>query len=283
MGATSEKRFCMSRSNAILLLVVFCVAGCFSSRYKEKPWTEARWKESIRENEERLKPEEQRQTGGTFAFVDKAAQKITDVVVGIYNYITGNTAYNAAKDMLDPSFPDRRRAAVVYLSKRDFGRQEPYVKYYAEMARTDDDHTVRAMAIRSLNRSRRKSDTALFIATLGDEHAIVRLEAAKALANIPDEAAMAPLIKHLQERVELRIKTQQVIKDETTDVRVACADALRCHRNVEAAQALVGVLRDRDFAVSWQARESLKLMTGKDHRFDQQAWLEYLSARGGSL
>ena len=42
------------------------------------------------------------------------------------------------------------------------------------------------------------------------------------------------------------------------------------------ALALISVLRDREFGVSWQARWSLKLMTGKDYRYDQAAWLTFL-------
>jgi HEAT repeat protein len=93
----------------------------------------------------------------------------------------------------------------------------------------------------------------------------VRLEAAKALANVPDERAIAPLIKRLDNA------------EESVDVRIAAADALRNFRTPLAAQALVRVLRDRDFAVSWQARKGLKLMTGRDYRYDQAAWLTYLS------
>jgi HEAT repeat protein len=166
---------------------------------------------------------------------------------------------------------------VVYLSKRDFGRKDPYVKYYAEMARSDEDHTVRAMAIRALNRVRDKEVTSLYIRALEDPHPLVRLEAAKALANIPDEVAVPALIKHLKGRVEVLTKGRLEVEDETTDVRVACADALRNFRTSEVAQALVGVLRDRDFAVCWQSRVSLKLITGQDYRYDQAAWLDYLT------
>ncbi|MGE5607668.1 MAG: HEAT repeat domain-containing protein [Bacillota bacterium] len=275
----------MRRLTTVLLLLAVCAGvSCVSNKQdkeEREDWGDKQWQQALLENQERLKSEDERKKQVTFAFLSRAKKTITDTVVQIYNYITGNTAFNAAKDMLDPSYPDRRRKAVVYLSKRDFGRQDPYVKYYAEMARADDDHTVRAMAIRAMNRARRKDATSLYLQALEDSHPLVRLEAAKALANIPDEASIPALIKHLKGRIEVLSKGKVEAEDETTDVRVACADALRTFRTTEVAQALVGVLRDRDFAVCWQARISLKLMTGKDFRYDQSAWLDYLTTWSG--
>lgn len=271
----------MRRLTMVLLFLAVCAGvSCVSNKQdkeEREEWGPKQWQAALQENQERLKSEDERKKAATFAFISRAQKTITDTIVHIYNYITGNTAFNAAKDMLDPSYPDRRREAVVYLSKRDFGRQDPYVSYYAEMARTDDDHMVRAMAVRALNRARQKDITSLYVQALEDANPLVRLEAAKALANIPDEAAVPALIKHLKGRIEVLNKGKVEPDDETTDVRVACADALRSFRTSEVAQALVGVLRDRDFAVCWQARVSLKFITGQDFRYDQAAWLDYLT------
>ena len=61
------------------------------------------------------------------------------------------------------------------------------------------------------------------------------------------------------------------------DVRIACADALREYKQSDVAQSLIRVLSDRDFGVAWQARRSLNLMTANDFRYDQTAWLKYLT------
>jgi HEAT repeat protein len=135
---------------------------------------------------------------------------------------------------------------------------------YARQA-TDPDYTVRAAGLRALNRSRAKRYTALFMQCLGDEEALVRLEAADALSNIPDPDATRPLIDHMQ-------------NDFYRDVRIACAEALRNYHNAEVTQALVDALTDRDFSVAWQARQSLALLTGQDFRYDRQAWLGYLTS-----
>jgi hypothetical protein len=265
---------------AVALSVVLPgLTGCFQKNYPEEKekWGPRQWKEVQYGNQQRLLPEEQRKREIGLNLLSSAGQSLGNGIMHLWNWATGNTAFNAAKNLLDPSAPDRRRQAVVYLSKREYGRRDPYTKYYAEMARTDPDYTVRAMAIRALNRARDKSTTEVFIKALDDQHALVRLEAAKALANLPDEAAIPALVRHLEGRVEIRVRERTEVQDETVDVRVACADALRNFRTVPAAQALVRVLRDKEFGVSWQSRQSLKLMTGRDYRYDPAAWLSHLS------
>jgi HEAT repeat protein len=249
----------------LLPLLLLC-AGCFSSTDSQdaKPFTPGRWREMIRADVDRMKPEEQRRAriGNPVRVMFSA---IGDAWSQIYNFATGKTAFNAAKALLDTSAPDNRRSAIVYLSNRVYGRQDPYLKQYDQMARSDSDGSVRAMAIRGLNRGRDKRAVPLFLAALEEKNDRIRLEAAKALANIPDPSATAPLIRHMEN------------PEENLDVRIACADALRNFRTSEVAQALVRALRDRSFGVSWQARKSLQLMTGQDYRYDTVAWLNFLS------
>src|SRR5205814_9740281 len=92
-----------------------------------------------------------------------------------------------------------------------------------------------------------------------------KLEAAKALAHLPGQAAAEPL-------------TAIVSNPEANiDVRIAAADALKYYRTFAVARALSGVLGDRDFGVAWQARRSLEFITGRDYRYDEGAWLAYFS------
>jgi hypothetical protein len=92
--------------------------------------------------------------------------------------------------------------------------------------------------------------------------ALVRLEAAKALANIPDDKAV-------------RVITDHLYYDQNKDVRIACADALRNYHTLETARVLVDTLKDPDFSVAYQARKSLTVMTGQDFHFDHDQWLKY--------
>jgi hypothetical protein len=183
----------------------------------------------------------------------------------LYAHFTGDTAGRAARDMLDTQSADNRRYGILRLAGESFARQSPDDRLlWADMARHDPDYTVRAAAIRALNWSRAPGNGPLYIDSLGDEQVLVRLEAAKALANAPDDRAAAPLLDHLQQ-------------DASRDVRVASADALRCYHTQEVAHALILLLNDPDFAVCWQARQSLRLMTAHDFHYDEQAWLGYLS------
>ena len=250
----------------LLTLLLIGAAGCANKTDPEERerWTEKDWQQALRENEQRLRVEDEREAA-RFAAFEKVRRELVEGVINIYNVITGNTPFNAAKAILDPASADRRRVGLIYLAERDYGRDEPYTTYYGEMARTDPDHLVRAMAIRALNRSRDTDAIPIYLQSLEDRQPLVRLEAAKALANVPNDESVPALIRHLAD------------PEETIDVRVAAADALRNHRTAPVAQALVRALRDRSFGVSWQARKSLRLMTGQDCRYDTAAWLTYLT------
>src|SRR5687767_5513856 len=177
----------------------------------------------------------------------------------------GDPPNKAVRMMENPRSADERRRGINKLVEREFARRDPYTKRYAEIAQDDRDFLVRATAIRALNRSRYKPATPVYIKALSDESPLVRLEAAKALANIPDVNATAPLIKAVNDPGEDR------------DVRIAAADALKHYKNLEVARSLVGQLQAREFGVAWQARHSLRRITGKDLRYDDAAWLTYLT------
>jgi hypothetical protein len=182
----------------------------------------------------------------------------------LIDFIKGDTPLKYATLMEDTRNADNRRASILKLAGYRFARRDPYTKRYSQIGSRDSEYLVRAAAIRALNHSRSKDGAELFMAGLDDAEPAVRLEAAKALANVPVEAAVSKLITHLR-------------GDENRDVRIACADALREIKTLDVARALIGVLSDRDFGVSWQARKSLNLMTGRDFRYDESAWLNYVS------
>jgi hypothetical protein len=190
-------------------------------------------------------------------------------VRGAWDLATGNTALVNVARMEDADSPDQRRRGINYLVARDYGTRPPYTTRYAEIAANDPDFVVRATAVRALNRARDADATPVFIKALADESAVVRLEAAKALANVPDPAAAPALIGVINN------------PEEPKDVRIAAADALRHYRDIEVARTLVAQLNVRDFGVAWQSRRSLEHMTGKAGlRYDEGAWLAYLTGPG---
>lgn len=184
-------------------------------------------------------------------------------------YFQGDRMLRWATEMENTQLPDIRRAGILRLVQERAARKLPYTRRYAQIAAYDKDYTVRAAAIRALNYSRNREAASVYAAGLDDLDVSIRLESAKAIGNMPDEKVLKKLIEHLQ-------------KDDR-DVRIACADALRNFHTVEVARVLISAVSDRDFSVAWQARQSLMLMTGRDFKYEESTWLNYLTKESKPL
>jgi hypothetical protein len=183
----------------------------------------------------------------------------------LIDFASGDTPARAVKLMEDDHYPDARRRGINDLLRWDFAQGGPYVRRYREIARNDPDPYVRSIAIRALNRCRDAEARPIFVAGLADANQLVRLESAKALVNLPDPSAAEGLI---------RLVTRP---EEERDVRIAAADALGYYRRLEVARALTPRLGEHDFSISWQARRSLRRLTGRDFFYNEAAWLEYIT------
>ena len=179
--------------------------------------------------------------------------------------MSGNTADVAVRKITESPRPDDRREGMLYLTDHDYGLKEPYTKFYRDIAEKDPDPLVRATALRSLNRARDKQATPLFIKALSDPSPLVRLEGAKALYRVPDPAAADKLL------------AMAMSAEENKDVRIAAAEALQYYRRIDIGRQLVSLLNQRDFGIAWQARRTLKRLTGKDLNYDEAAWLQYIT------
>jgi len=184
---------------------------------------------------------------------------------GLGEMMTGNTAEANALKMENLNNPDDRRDGMIFLVDHPYGTKAPYTTRYAQIAKGDSDPIVRATAIRSLNRSRDKTATPVFINALKDASPLVRLEAAKALYRLPDPAAT--------EQLRLMVSANE----ETKDVRIAAAEALQHYRRLDVARTLIAQLNQRDFGIAWQCRRTLKRLTGKDLNYDEAAWLNFIT------
>jgi hypothetical protein len=176
---------------------------------------------------------------------------------------TGQTPIDYARN-LDSEIASDRQAAILNLADRDFGDGDDYVTVYRSAAVSDDDPLVRAAAVRALNLARVDAPE-IFTAALDSEEATIRLEAAKALANLPAPAAEDKLLELAENPTE-----QQ-------DVRIAAANALRNYPDLAVARRLANLLTDRDFGVAWQSAESLRYLTGQDFDYEPGKWLTFLS------
>lgn len=181
-----------------------------------------------------------------------------------FERITGPEPAEVA-DRLVSELPEERIEAINFFADFDWGRRPPYTDRYDQIARGDASPLVRAVAVRALNRSRTLASEGTIRGMLNDANELVRLEAAKALSNTYDPQAGAKLRQMLS------------MPGETRDVRIAVADALRHDRTPEGYRALVNALGDRDFAVAWTARRSLRRMTGQDFRWREADWAKWLA------
>lgn len=179
--------------------------------------------------------------------------------------LRGDTPGRYARLMEDAELPDNRRQGITGLVHNEFAQQDPYTTRYRQIFESDADPLVRATAIRALNRSRDDGATELYIKALADADPLVRLEGAKALSNMPNPAATDALLRLLND------------PEEDKDARIAAASALKFYPRLDVARALVAVLPERNFAVAWEARRSLRRITGVDYAYDDSAWLEYIS------
>ena len=195
------------------------------------------------------------------------------------------TPEQALQLMNNPTRADARREGIAALVTRwDFGKKPPYPHLYQQIAQHDPDPIVRAMAIRALNICRDSSATKIFITGLGDENEQIRLESAKALANIPDPDSIHPLLDRLAgTRTIMTPDGHRQVVAESKDIRIAAADALRQYRTVDVARSLISYLNEQDFGVAWQSRQSLIRLTGQDLHYDEAAWLQYIVGPGKPL
>jgi len=183
----------------------------------------------------------------------------------LVDLVTGKTPRAAAVKMEDPYFPDERRQGINELVDRNWGKVPPYTTRYTQIAQSDPDYLVRATALRALNRARDGDARPLFVKALDDQNDAVRLEGAKALVNMPDERALPALLRIVNN------------PNENRDVRIAAADALKHYRSLDVARTLIAQLSSREFGLAWQSRRSLRNLTGKDLRYDETAWLGFVT------
>ncbi|HET6249228.1 MAG TPA: HEAT repeat domain-containing protein [Tepidisphaeraceae bacterium] len=202
------------------------------------------------------------QTGSVISTIFSPVVVLTSRSIGFFS---DDRPDHAFKLMQDRSSADNRREGINKLADFGLTSSANFRKQCRLMAELDPDVTVRATAIRTCNRARDVQATPVFVAGLSNKNEWIRLESAKALANVPDVKAAEPLVELLNNR------------DESRDIRVAAADALKHYRTLTAARALTLALDDKNFAIAWQARRSLRYLTDRDYGYNGSAWLAYFT------
>ncbi|MHC4947731.1 MAG: HEAT repeat domain-containing protein [Planctomycetota bacterium] len=182
---------------------------------------------------------------------------------GMAEAMRPKTPGEAAREMVDPHDPDKRREGTLLIANSPFGGGEVYVRAYRDMVQNEPDPIVRAVAIRALGRHGQPDDARLVARHLESEHEQVRWEAAKALQRLHYPAVVPQLLKTMRE------------EDGSIQVRVAAASALGQYPQDRVVQGLVGALDDRALSLNLAAMQSLQALTGQSLGLDPRDWLAW--------
>ncbi len=176
------------------------------------------------------------------------------------------TPQEAAAWAVDPYDADKRYRGTLLLANAPWGGEAVYLDLY-RAATKDGDPSVRAAAIRGLALHGEPTDVPVILGHFDDPDRLLRWECARALQRLHNPEAVAPLLKHLQERNE----TEPI-------VRAASANALGQYAEPRVLEGLIGGLSDRDLSVNIASQDALRTLTGQDLGLDVREWVAWRKA-----
>ena len=175
-------------------------------------------------------------------------------------------------DALKNDNPDIRYKSLKELAKSNSYKDDWAVMSIEVIARTDPSPSVRALAVHTLGRVADKEVVKVLKEALNDPNGRVRAEAAWALAQIDFENI--GMNKKERESVSQALSAS-LASDESVDVRINSAMALEHFKDRKVLYALIAALKDKDFAVQFQAEKSLVLLTGKTFYGNADKWVAW--------
>ena len=174
--------------------------------------------------------------------------------------LSGPSASQLVDMAFDPDDADRRRQGVVGLSEQEWAHDKPSImKGIALILDTDPEESVRCVAARALGKAGDPNYVAALTTALRDISPMVRCDAATALDNVIDPSAEAPLCDRAD-------------RDDSADVRIACARALRNYRTKECVKSLVNSMDDENLGVRYMAHSSLVEIFARDMGPESHHW-----------
>lgn len=163
--------------------------------------------------------------------------------------------------------PDLRREGVLGLMQERAGKSEAAVKFFAQLAQSDPEPTVRSAAVQALA----DSGKATAVPPLGqvlttETNTQVRTDAAVALGKVRGPSALRPLLS--------RLRTDQV-----PEVQAACARTLGEYPHPGVVEALAAAMLNDDFSIVFEAQQSLEKLTGASFQ-TSRGWNDWLDENG---
>ncbi|UCG32945.1 MAG: HEAT repeat domain-containing protein [Phycisphaerales bacterium] len=182
---------------------------------------------------------------------------------------------------LDSDQPDERRKALLSLIYEPAARSPEAYQALDLIARTDQNDAVRraAIAVLAQYEDDRPAETLLRLLHAEDHRTTVRpvndairWDAVTALGGLA-ERGVIPAARWPE---VVRTLTTLLYDSADHHVQVSAARALRHFFCRESITALAGALSARDFGVAYEARASLRYMTGLQEDMGSAAWQEWL-------
>ena len=189
---------------------------------------------------------------------------------------TSAQAERLLMEALKSESPDERRRAVERVADSKYGDSDVSVQTMSLIVRTDTSQAVRRVAARGLGRSRHASAFEPLLQVLdAPNHTQDIREPDAALRRACIEAVdllVQAGVSHDVESQLVRLVAQAMLTDADRGVRIAAARLLRWFQNPDALDALIEVLRVPEFAVAYEAEQSLIALTGHTHNRRYDAW-----------
>ncbi|MCH8823403.1 MAG: HEAT repeat domain-containing protein [Planctomycetes bacterium] len=170
---------------------------------------------------------------------------IGDDLDALTSDLVAKTPFEAAEMMIDPHDPDRRRRGTVLISNAPFGGGDKYLSIYRDKVRNERNPLALAAALTALGRHGQTDDAILIAILLEHENIQVRWEAAKALQRIHNPIAVPPLLKtlakddeHSDVRVAAAIALGQYPEDRVFHGLISALDFRELEINIAARRSL---------------------------------------------
>ncbi len=162
---------------------------------------------------------------------------------------------------------DLRREAVLLLGKPSRSKALATPEILSVLALEDPDELVRATAIETLAR-------------IGDSETVIKILAQTSRSDSRQvRLASVKVLKGHRSDKSMEILLDRLANDEVAPVKAQAAQLLSDYRQRRVLERLLEVLTDDDFQVSYQARESLKKLTGRDFEYDAFVWKNWISGQ----
>ncbi len=179
-------------------------------------------------------------------------------------------------EALQSESPDERRRSVERVADSRYGDSDVSVQTMSLIVRTDTSQVVRRVAARGLGQSRHASAFEPLLQVLdASNHAQDIRKPDAALRRACLEAVdllMQAGVPHDGESQLVQLVAQAMLTDGDRSVRIAAAQLLRRFQNPDALDALIEVLQVPEFAVGYEAEQSLIALTGHTHNRRYDAW-----------